>query len=154
MKNFWGVVGINTKPITGAGMAIQLYTRCITAFSMGRVVYSFSLPEESEAVWLLKKYKREGKVLSHVIQTGIEFTAKEIYELEAELNSYKHSYLKMFNILAEVFNCLVTDFNFYPKGHPKEAKLIPGVSQPIETLKMARDALKKRSEWIISGEDF
>ena len=122
---------------------------------MSRVVFSFSLPVESKAAWHLKEWKREGKVISHVIQNALEYEALEQIELQTSHDRYKRNYLKLHSILLEVFGVIVTDFNFYPPEHKSGGtKLIPGPNQPIDTLKMCRDALKKRPEWIISGEEF
>ena len=122
---------------------------------MSRVVFSFSVPEESEAAWLLKKWKREGKVLSHVIQTALEYGAKEYIELEERFERVNRCYLRLCSILTEVFGVIHTDFNFYPTEHKSRGtKLLPGVNQPIETLKMCRDGLKKRPEGVYRAEEF
>lgn len=122
---------------------------------MSRMVFSFSLPVESKAAWHLKEWKREGKVISHVIQNALEFEALEQIEVQRQLDRYKRNYLKLNSILTEVFGVIVTDFNFYPPEHKSGGtELWQGVNQPIETLKMCRDALKNRSEWVISGEEF
>lgn len=115
-------------------------------------MFSFSLPEESEAAWLLKQWKREGKVISHVIQTAIEYGAKEKFELESDLESHFRTATKATVILQEVFGVNVGDFRFMPLEHPsKGLELWPGVNQPIKTFVKARDAFKSRSEWVLNG---
>lgn len=115
-------------------------------------MFSFSLPEESEAAWLLKQWKREGKVISHVIQTAIEYGAKERMDLEFDLESNFRAATKATEILKEIFGVNIGDFRFLPPEHPsKGLKLVPGVNQPIETLRVARDGLKRRSEWVLNG---
>tara|TARA_R100001594_G_scaffold148990_2_gene205575 strand:+ start:41 stop:409 length:369 start_codon:yes stop_codon:yes gene_type:complete len=118
---------------------------------MGRIVYSFSLPEESEAVWLLKKYKREGKVLSHIIQNALEYGSKEQIELQRDHDWEERNRRRAEAVLKDVFGVYSEDFNFYEKGHPRENQLLPGVNQPIEVLKQAKRTLQSRSEWIIKG---
>ena len=120
---------------------------------MSRMVFSFSLPVESKAAWQLKEWKREGRVISHVIQNALEYEAKEQIELQTRLDRYMRNYAKLNAILTEVFGCIVTDFEFYPTEHKSNGtKLMHRHS--METLRRARDALKKRTEWTLSGEDF
>jgi hypothetical protein len=120
---------------------------------MSRLVYSFSLPEECEAAWLLKKYKREGKVISHVIQKGIECDAKTLNELELELKRWKRVAERRRSILQDLFGVLHTDFVFRegnPAYPPHQACMLEH-HQPIEALRMCRDALKDRTEWTLNG---
>ena len=118
-------------------------------------MFSFSLPEESEAAWLLKQWKREGKVLSHVIQNAIEYGAKEQSELNSDLEMHFRTATKATVILKEVFGVTVGEFRFLPPEHPsKGLQLWPGVNQPIATFVKARDAFKSRSEWVLYKEEF
>ena len=48
-----------------------------------RVVYSFSIPDNSIAHWQLKKWKAEGVVISRHLQKLIEGEGSAILELEA-----------------------------------------------------------------------
>lgn len=121
---------------------------------MSRLVYSFSLPEECEAAWLLKKYKREGKVISHIIQKSIEYDAKERFELEASLNRWERVAERRRSILQDLFGVLHTDFVFRegnPAYPPHQANKLDPRHQPIEALRMCRDSLKKRTEWTLNG---
>ncbi len=117
-----------------------------------RIVFSFSVPEESEAAWLLKKWKREGKVLSHVIQTAIEYGAKERIELELNLAHAEKWESRSRNVLQEVFGVHADDFNFFPDEYEaKKNHLSP--RQPIGSLITSRDKLKSRTEWSLEKID-
>lgn len=118
---------------------------------MSRVVFSFSLPEESEAAWMLKQYKREGKVLSHVIQKAIECDARELSRLEKDLEWNTKQRIRSVKILNEVFGVCPDDFVFFDslKGRTNDLHH----HQPIDALVMARDKLKSRSEWILNTKE-
>lgn len=120
---------------------------------MPRVVYSFSLPEESEAAWMLKKFKREGKVLSHVIQKAIECDAKELHDLEIMSKRWERVAERRRHILHSIFGVIHTDFKFREQdsAYPPEQDHMLAHHQPIETLVLCRDGLKKRTEWILNG---
>ena len=47
-----------------------------------RVVYSFSVPDNSVAHWQLKKWKADGRVISHLIEKLIEGDGSQILTLE------------------------------------------------------------------------
>ena len=49
-----------------------------------RVVYSFSVPDNSVAHWQLKKWKADGVVISRHLQKLIEGDGSLILELEAQ----------------------------------------------------------------------
>lgn len=119
---------------------------------MSRTVYSFSIPEESEAAWLLKKYKREGKVISHVIQNAVEYGAKEREDLKRDLKRWERYARRCEAILHGVFRVDTSSFTFWPDEHPQSNQLTP--QQPIEALIRCRDGLKKRTEWTINKEAF
>ena len=112
---------------------------------MGRVVYSFSIPEESEAAWLLKKYKREGKTISHIIQNALEYGAKEQNELKKELEWEKKHGKRSSEVLREIFGVMSGDFVFYEH---QPTTLRP--HQPIEALIMAKEKLGSRTEWTLA----
>lgn len=113
-----------------------------------RIVFSFSVPEESEAAWLLKKWKREGKVLSHVIQTAIEYGAKERMEIQRDLEHAEKWESRSRNVLKEVFGVHADEFDFFPdEFEDGKNRLIP--RQPIGPLITSRKKLKSRSEWTL-----
>jgi hypothetical protein len=121
---------------------------------MSRLVYSFSLPQECEAAWLLKEYKREGKVISHVIQKSIECDAKTLNDLELELKHWKRVAERRRSILQDLFGVTHSDFIFRednPAYPPHQANMLDPRQQPLETLRMCRDSLKKRTEWTLNG---
>jgi len=119
---------------------------------MSRIVFSFSLPEESEAAWLLRKYKQEGKVLSHVIQTAIEYGAKERMALQRDLSHAEKWQMRSSRILRDVFGVFADDFKFMPDDYARGPnRLTP--HQPIETLVTCRDKLKSRTEWTLAKMD-
>lgn len=120
---------------------------------MGRVVFSFSLPEESEAAWMLRQYKREGKVLSHVIQKAIECDFKELDRLEKVCDRWERVAERRRNILQNIFGVIHTDFNFRidDEAYPPEQDHMLAHHQPIESLRAARDGLKRRTEWALNG---
>lgn len=114
---------------------------------MSRIVYSFSLPEESEAVWNLKQWKKQGRVLSHVIQKALECDARELHRLEKELEWEKKTRIRTHRILSEIFGVDVGEFKFYGTESRDPNKL--KVHQPIEALDKARLKLKERHEWFL-----
>lgn len=52
-----------------------------------RVVYSFSVGDNSVAHWQLKKWKAEGRVISHLLEKLIEGDGSAILELEARIQA-------------------------------------------------------------------
>jgi hypothetical protein len=115
---------------------------------MSRLVFSFSLPEESEAAWMLKKYKREGKILSHIIQNAIEYGAKEQISMNRDLEWHRKNLTRSTRILGDIFGVDVDDFSFYPTEYKDSNKLQP--HQPIDTLQRARDRLNQRTEFTVA----
>lgn len=111
---------------------------------MARVVYSFSVPEESSAAWLLRKWKQEGKTLSHVIQNAIEYGAKEQLDLKRELGWSEKNRKRAFAVLKGVFDVYPDEFQF-------EEDSTARVLQPIDVLERAKKALDNRSEFVFGG---
>lgn len=112
---------------------------------MGRLVYSFSLPEDCDAAWQLREWKKEGRVLSHVIQTSIETTGRECDRIQKDLKWHQTVLKRTTLVLQDIFGVDVNDFVFVPQG---SSKLSP--FQPIETLEIARQELNKRTEFTIA----
>ncbi len=52
-----------------------------------RVVYSFSIPDNSVAHWQLKKWKAEGQNISDLVRKLVEGEGSQILHLEKELAS-------------------------------------------------------------------
>jgi predicted urease superfamily metal-dependent hydrolase len=113
---------------------------------MGRLVFSFSVAEESEAASLLRRWKNEGKVLSHVIQTALEYGAKEQMDLKRELEWEQKSRKQAFSILQGVFGVYPDEFKFMHDN-------VPSQWQPVAVLKRAKKAIDDRSEFVIHGDD-
>lgn len=115
---------------------------------MSRLVFSFSLPEESEAAWILKQWKRKGKVLSHVIQKAIECDARELNRLEKDLEWNTNQRIRAVRILNEVFGVCPDDFRYH--GHAGAENDLQH-HQPADILNTARLKLKSRHEWTLDS---
>lgn len=110
---------------------------------MGRLVFSFSVAEESEAAHLLRRWKNEGKVLSHVIQNALEYGAKEQIALQ-RLHDWEERNRKMADaVLKEVFGVYSDEFHF------REFDGSLGVLQPVKVLRRAQEKINNRSEFVI-----
>ena len=64
-----------------------------------RVVYSFSVPDNSIAHWQLKKWKAEGKMISGILLKLIEGDGSKILELEAHIEALENLKKRQHRIL-------------------------------------------------------
>ena len=113
---------------------------------MGRLVFSFSVAEESEAASLLRRWKNEGRVLSHVIQTALEYGAKEQIDLKRELQWEKKNRKHALAVLQGIFGVYPDEFRF-------RDDTTTVVHQPVDVLKRAKKMIDDRSEFVIHGDD-
>lgn len=64
-----------------------------------RVVYSFSVPDNSVAHWELKKWKSSGQNVSRMIQKLIEGEGSQILHLEKEMENQRRIILRQQAVL-------------------------------------------------------
>lgn len=64
-----------------------------------RVVYSFSVPDNSVSHWQLKKWKAEGRVISHLIEKLIEGDGSQILALENNIAALQRKVKRQNRIL-------------------------------------------------------
>jgi hypothetical protein len=67
-----------------------------------RVVYSFSVPDNSVAHWQLKKWKADGRVISHLIEKLIEGDGPQILALENEIQALRWKAKRQSKILRSI----------------------------------------------------
>ena len=87
---------------------------------MGRIVYTFSVQENSATAYQMAKWKREGLVISHVIQKCIETHGFDVIQLERavdhmekELKRY-HQILKWLGVGVDEFDFNTFDGRLHP----------------------------------------
>jgi len=109
---------------------------------MARLIFSFSVPEESEAAHLLRRWKNEGKVLSHVIQNSLEYGAREQIALQKLHDWEKRHRIMADTVLKEVFGVYADEFQF----RPLDGSINP--LQPLQLLRRSQKLINNRSEFV------
>jgi hypothetical protein len=64
-----------------------------------RVVYSFSVPDNSVAHWQLKRWKADGQVISHLLEKLIEGNGSQIIALENNIEALQRRVKRQNRIL-------------------------------------------------------